>query len=79
MTIEEMRDLVEGVVQFEREESDDVLGWNIGATTDAITEHLLKTGVYDRAKDLEQWRFDETIHLSALDYFSSFEPVFVTT
>lgn len=84
MDIQEMRGLIRDVVLYESEEGpyvvsdrDQGLVCDIDDTVDSITEKFLNDGTYDEMKDLEQWEYEEGIHLAALDYFSSYEPVLV--
>jgi hypothetical protein len=84
MTIQEMRGLIHGVVWHEcnyneaaTEDLAEGLVWDIDATVEKITEKFLNDGTYYLVRDWEEWRRDEAIHLAALDYFSSYEPVLV--
>jgi len=82
MDIQEMRGLIHDVVWYECNYNDaaatdlaEGLVWDIDATVDNITEYFLNNGTYYRMREWEQWRYEEGIHLAALDYFSSWEPV----
>jgi len=84
MDIQEMRGLIHDVVWYECNYSDaatsdlaEGLVWDIDATVDNITEYLLNNGTYYEMCDWEQWRYEEGVHLAALDYFSSYEPVLI--
>lgn len=84
MDIQEMRGLIHDVVEYESNYSDaatsdlaEGLVWDIDATVEKITEHFLNNGIYYEMSDWEQWQYEEGVHLAALDYFSSYEPVLV--
>ena len=84
MDIQEMRGLIHDVVLYESNYNDaatadlaEGLVWYIDATVEKITEHLLNDGTYYEMAGWEQWEYEEGVHLRALDYFSSYEPVLV--
>ena len=82
--IQEMRGLVYDVVLYEANYGDYVdsdaaegLKWDIDATVDEVTEYLLEDGTFYRVQAKPRWEAEEYVHLSALDWFSSYEPVLV--
>lgn len=84
MDIQEMRGLIHDVVWYESNYHDaatadlaEGLVWDIDATVEKITEHLLNDGTYYEMAGWEKWQYEEGVHLAALDYFSSYEPVLV--
>lgn len=84
MNIQEMRGLVHDVVWYECHYGDRVasdaaegLTWDVDATVEVITEYLLNRGTYDTVQNMVQWLAEEHIHLAALDWFSSYEPVLI--
>jgi len=84
MSPKEMWALIYDVVLFEANQSaeDEIYvrhdpEWDVDRTTEKVFEHLVADGTYDLMKHWEQWKYEEGVHLAALDYFSSYEPVFV--
>lgn len=82
MDMQEMLAEVEIVVRYEMFEAEpdymeQGLEWDVEATRDRVFEHLInKPGFVEWIDTLEDWHAEETVHLSALDYFSSYEPVY---
>jgi len=84
MDIQEMRGVIHDVVWYEcnyiyaaTSDLAEGLVWDIDATVDNITEYLLNNGTYYEMCDWEPWRYEEGVHLAALDYLSSYDPVLV--
>lgn len=76
--------IVDDAVAYEYEHSDLAkqdadagLRWDCEATAKIIVGYLVDGGVIERYADLPDWRYEEAILLSAIDWFSSFEPVLV--
>tara|TARA_S200002703_G_scaffold11199_2_gene10272 strand:+ start:281 stop:565 length:285 start_codon:yes stop_codon:yes gene_type:complete len=80
--LQQMRSLVHDVVLYEAHEQapallEEGLAFDIEKTVDAVFEYLINQHDYlQRLEDYEQWLFEESVHLNALDYFSSYEAVF---
>ena len=75
---------IDDVVAYEYEDHDfganDLdagLDWDLDATAEKITLHLLSKGLLEKYAAHPDWRFEEAIHLAALDWFSSYEPVLI--
>lgn len=86
MDIQEMRGLIHDVVLYECNYSDAATTYlaegficDIDATVEKIAEHLLNDGIYYEMAGWEKWQYEEGVHLRALDYFSSYEPVLTKT
>ena len=84
MDLQEMRGLVRDVVWYETHYGDEAdsyaaegLTVDIDATVEAVFEKLLNDGTYNEVQGMERWLYEETVHLAALDYFSSWEPVLI--
>lgn len=82
--IQELRGLVHEAVWYEANYAEDVardydegLRWDIAATVDMVTEYLVKNGTLYLVQAKQQWEAEEYVHLAALDWFSSYEPVLV--
>ena len=73
---------IELIVEYEqREHAEDYdagLIWDVGATRDAIFEWLMDDEYFldTVGKMRTDWEIEEYVHLCALGYFSSYEPVF---
>jgi len=76
--------LVDDAVAYEYEHSDlaeqdadEGLRWDCEATAKKIVDYLVEDGAIERYADRSDWEYEEAILLSALDWFSSYEPVLV--
>ena len=84
MDVKEMWELVSDVVWYEAYDSESAhdytaegLTVDVERTVERVVDALLKNGTYDRVRHWEQWKYEETVHLAALDWFSSYEPVLI--
>jgi len=84
MDLQEMRGLVHEVIWYETHSGDDFANYaadgltvDIDATVDVVFEKLLNDGTYYEVQGMERWLYEETVHLAALDYFTSWEPVLI--
>lgn len=82
MDMQEILAEVEIVVRYEMFEAEadcmeQGLEWDVEETRDRVFQHLInRPGFVEWLDTVEQWYAEETVHLAALDYFSSYEPVY---
>lgn len=53
------------------------LTWDLDATAEKVHRYVSKHLVLDDYVEKPDWLFEEAVLLTALDYFSSYEPVLV--
>lgn len=84
MDVKELWELVHDVVWYEAYEGDDAdqytaegLTVDVDRTVERVVNALLIDGTYDEVRYWERWKYEETVHLAALDWLSSYEPVLI--